>query len=47
MIWMSFARWSASAGMFFVFKRIYRKGRWTPFVKVKKRYKTWLGYWGK
>jgi hypothetical protein len=44
MVWLSFARWSSASGVFFVRERIYRNGRWTPLVKVRKRYKSWLGF---
>lgn len=46
MFWISFGRWNHSAGHFFIQERIYRKGYiWTPFVRVRRRYSSWLGYW--
>jgi hypothetical protein len=44
MVVLSLGKWSTSAGMFFVRERIYLKGRWTPFCRIKKRYATWFGY---
>jgi hypothetical protein len=48
MIWIRFGTWNNAAGRFFVSTRIWRKGYiWTPFVKVRKRYTSWFGYWGR
>jgi hypothetical protein len=52
MILFSFEKWSGKGGMFFYWKRIYSKYSpfnlgWTPFCTVKKRYKTWFGFWSK
>jgi hypothetical protein len=38
MIWISCGRWSYAAGRLFVRQRLYRHGRWTPFVRVTWRY---------
>ena len=47
MIVIRFGRWSSQAGMFFVCERIYWKGwKWTPFCRVRKRYASWVGFWG-
>ncbi|MCK5602140.1 hypothetical protein KAR91_09730 [Candidatus Pacearchaeota archaeon] len=47
MIWINFGKWTGSSGKFFSSARILRKGFiWTPFIRVKKRYDSWLGYWG-
>lgn len=35
MIWLSFARWSCSVGPVVIFRRIYFRGKWTPFVRVQ------------
>jgi len=37
MYWISFGRWSSAAGRRFIMERIYVKGHWTPFVRVRKR----------
>jgi hypothetical protein len=48
MIWLSFANWHSSSGRFFTLTRIYSPGwRWTPFVRVRKRYRSWFGFWGR
>ena len=45
MVTVAFGRWSDCAGRFFTLKRIYYKGyKWTPFCRIKKRYKSWFGY---
>lgn len=45
---LSFGRWHSASGFFFVRERLYRsRHRWTPFVRVRKRYKTWLGFWAR
>jgi len=45
MVTVAFGRWSDCAGRFFTLKRIYYKSyKWTPFCRIKKRYKTWFGY---
>ena len=45
MYWLSFKKWDSSHGIFFVYERAYIRGyKWTPFIRVRKRYKTWLGY---
>ena len=41
MIWFASGIWSHAAGEFFVRTRIYRRGRWTPFVRVRWRH-GWL-----
>ena len=38
MIWISFGRWDSAAGRWFKRKRIRLGGRWSPFVRVRKRY---------
>lgn len=48
MLWMSFARWSATAGSLLITKRIYVRGHWTPLVTLKRRYpwrSVWRGVW--
>lgn len=45
MIVICLGRWDHAAGRFFTLTRIYRRGRWTPFCHIKKRYASWLGYW--
>jgi len=47
MITISMGRWITYGGRFFLLRRIYWRGRWTPFCRVYKRYDSWLGYWGK
>src|SRR5690625_1222240 len=47
MLWVSFSRSDYMAGMFFTAERIYVKGKWTPFVRLQKRYKSWFGFWGR
>jgi hypothetical protein len=37
-ILIRFGRWSNSAGDYFIWKRIYWRGKWTPFCWVRKRY---------
>jgi len=50
---LSFSFWSSASGMFFIRERVYAKWGWgsrfgwTPFVKLRKRYPTWLGYFKK
>lgn len=40
MIFIAFGRWNHSAGRRFISERIWWKGYcWTPFVRVRKRYK--------
>ncbi len=46
MPWISFGRWSNAGGIFFKAKRLYIDGRWTPIVVLRKRYETWLGFFG-
>lgn len=36
--WFSFAKWSSSHGRILSLYRIYRNGKWTPFVRVYLRY---------
>jgi hypothetical protein len=43
--WLSFARWSSRSGLFLIAERHYLGFRWTPLIFLRKRYKTWLGYW--
>jgi len=39
MLWISFDRWSSSAGDYLIATRIYWRGyRWTPFVRLRWRY---------
>lgn len=39
MWWISFGRWNHSAGRWLVLKRYFWRGyRWTPFVRISKRY---------
>ncbi len=39
MLWVAFGRWSSSSGNWFIRTRIYsRRGKWTPFVRVRWRY---------
>lgn len=40
MIWLSFKKWSSKYMRYLCYTRIYHKGKWTPFVKIKKRYKS-------
>ncbi len=48
MIFISLKNYKNIGGKFFSYKRIMLNGYlWTPFVIIKKRYKTWLGYWNK
>ena len=48
MILLRWGRWSHCAGRFLIWTRIFVKGyRWTPFCCVRKRYASWLGYWGR
>jgi len=46
-IGLNFDVWSNCGGIFFKYSRIRFRGKWTPFVKVRKRYKKWFGFWGK
>ena len=39
MIWINFEKWNNAGGSVFIKKRIYRKGKWTPFIKISIRYK--------
>jgi len=42
MRWISFRRYDNAAGKFFITKRIRTKsGKWTPFIRVKRRYQRW------
>jgi hypothetical protein len=36
-IWLNFDKWAASYGRWFVVERIYRRGQWTPLVRVSWR----------
>jgi len=48
MIFLSLGRWSTRHGCFLTRTRLYWRGwRWTPFCRFEKRYKTWLGFWGR
>lgn len=48
MIWISFAKWGGKGGYFLSWRRIYtKKGRWTPFCRIEKRYDSWFEYWKK
>jgi hypothetical protein len=48
MLGISFARWSGKHGYFLSWYRIFRRGYiWMPFCRVRKRYSSWLGFWGK
>jgi len=48
MILLNLGRWGHKGGRFLFWDRIYRKGwHWTPFCHVEKRYRSWLGYWGR
>lgn len=47
MYWISFKKYSGGGGYFFKFRRIYHNGKWTPFIRVKKRYDSWFGFWHK
>ena len=42
---LSFDTWNSKHGYFLSWRRIYRKGKWTPFCRVGKRYDSWSGYW--
>jgi len=43
MIGINFNKWSGSSGRFLKCKRIYFKGYiWTPFIRMRKRYKSWF-----
>lgn len=46
MITVSFGHWRGRVGVFLVYERIYWRGRWTPLCRARKRYRSWLGYWG-
>lgn len=52
MFLLSFKDWGSSHGVFFTKERLYytdsKTGtkKWTPFVRVSKRYPTWFGHWG-
>jgi len=40
MIWIKFGKWNHAARRWFIYDRIYRKGyKWTPLVRVQRRYK--------
>lgn len=39
MIWLSFSKWSSCSKRYLIRSRIYYKGKWTPFVKLRLRYK--------
>lgn len=47
MIWLSFGKWNRSAGDIFTRERIYIKGKWTPFVTVKRRYSSLSWFFAK
>ncbi len=47
MIAISFGRWNYAAGIFLTWERLRLKGLWTPFCRIRKRYASWLGFWGK
>lgn len=47
MIIISLGRWFSASGRFFIRTRIYWRGRWTPFCRIRKRYRSWFGYWQK
>ncbi len=39
MYMINFGFWDSAGGQFFLSQRIYTKnGKWTPFIKIKKRY---------
>lgn len=44
MIVLHLGRWCHASGHFFSLSRIYWRGQWTPFCRVKKRYGSWFGY---
>lgn len=46
MIVLCLGSWNNSAGRFFILTRVRWRGRSTPFCRIRKRYKSWLGYWG-
>jgi hypothetical protein len=39
MFLIRFGKWSTCSTKWFIWHRIYWKGKWTPFIKIKKRYK--------
>jgi hypothetical protein len=46
MIWINFGKWSMAGSFFLKSYRIFREGhKWTPFIRVYKRFDSWLGYW--
>jgi len=45
MITVHLGRWCDAAGPFFALRRIYWRGKWTPFCRIRKRYPSWRGYW--
>jgi len=47
MIVFRLGKWTSSSQVFFVYERIYINGMWTPFCKIRKRYKSWFGYFHK
>lgn len=47
-IWVKFGEWSSDCGNIFVWKRLYFRGKWTPFVRMRRRYPLksfWNGEW--
>ena len=38
MKWISFKKWSSKSTKRIIRDRIYKKGNWTPFTKIRKRY---------
>jgi hypothetical protein len=38
MYWVAFGRWRSAAGSHFIRHRVYLRGRWTPFVRMRIRY---------
>lgn len=47
MILLNFDTWNSKHGYFLSWRRIYRKGKWTPFCRIGRRYDSWRGYWKK
>lgn len=46
MILPRLGRWNRHPGRFLMWYRIYWKGhKWTPFCRVIRRYRRWLGFW--
>lgn len=36
--WISLQKWNTSCGKYLTRERVYYRGKWTPFVKLRKRY---------